>query len=428
MERSHLKNANSKRTGLKLTMKRIAVRSQPFTRLRLLRRALFFAVVAAYTVGAQQSQGDFAKVQAAFDAGNAFLNRGQAQAAVEKYSEAIAINGSFPLPYINRGIAYATLSRNAEALADAEKALSLLAPGTFPATHSGLAHQVKGIVYQNQGNHKLALESFSKAIELDPGSAKYFNARGVVYRLLNEFDLALADYNKAISLDPTIPHTFVNRASVYLKRKDHAAALKDLDEAIRLDKSIDTAYNNRANTYIEIKDYEKALTDYSQAILLNPKSAYYYGRGRLHILQGRYESGVSDNTEAIRLDPANPNAYLNRAVAYSRSNKFALALADIRKASELKPESVHIRYNLAYVLYRQGEYSAAIGEANKVMAAAPKWDAPYKLRANAYAKLGNAAKAKADSETAARLGPGNPPVEDIFIFSLDLMMSEETKP
>ena len=407
-------------------MKRIAFRSHPFTQLRLLRRALLFALLAAYSVGAQ-SQADLAKLQAAFDAGNAFLNRGQAQPAIEKYSEAIAIDGSFPLPYINRGIAHAMLSRNAEAMADAEKALSLLTPAS-PATHTALAHQIKGIVYQNQGSHKLALESFSKAIELDPTSAKYFNARGIVYRLLNEYDLALKDYDKAISLDPTIPHTFVNRASVFLKRKNHTAALKDLDEAIRLDKSIDTAYNNRANTYAELKEYEKAVADYSQAILLSPKSAYYYGRGRLHILQGRFESSVSDNTEAIRLDPADSNAYMNRAVAYSRLNKTSLALADVRKAAELQPESVHIRYNLAYVLYRQGEYSAAIGEANKVMAAAPKWDAPYKLRANAYAKLGNAAKAKADTETAARLGSGSPPVEDIFIFSLDLMTSEETKP
>ena len=47
-----------------------------------------------------------------------------------------------------------------------------------------------------------AVESFSKAIELDPNMVVAFTDRDVAYDHLEKFNKALADYNRAIELKP----------------------------------------------------------------------------------------------------------------------------------------------------------------------------------------------------------------------------------
>jgi tetratricopeptide (TPR) repeat protein len=371
-----------------------------------------------------QTQADLVKLQELFSAANTLMGKGDTLAAIQKYSEAISIAPSVPAPYVNRGVAYVSLSKNSEALSDADKALSLLESGSFPRSLSAIAYQVKGTVYQNQGNYPLAIESFSKSIELEPSNAKFWNNRGNAYRFLNKYDEALKDYDKAIELDANFSMFFINRGSVYLKQKSLDASLRDLNEAVRLDKGNESAYYSRANTYVELRKFDEALSDYSQALLLKTKPEFYYGRGRLYFLRGQYELALKDNSDALALDPSNPNMYGNRALCYARLGKDSLAVEDIRSALALKKESVLLRYNLAYFLYKTGQYAEAAAEASKVIDMAPRWQSSYNLRAAIFAKLGNAVKAKADRDTAAKLGPGNKPQEDVTFFELEIIAPE----
>jgi tetratricopeptide (TPR) repeat protein len=41
----------------------------------------------------------------------------------------------------------------------------------------------KGDAFQNAGNHKQAIEAYSKGIELDPNDAKAYYNRGVAYAM-----------------------------------------------------------------------------------------------------------------------------------------------------------------------------------------------------------------------------------------------------
>ena len=379
------------------------------------------------------SQTELERLQAAFNAGNAALTAGNAQQATEKYAEAISIAPTFPLPYVNRGVALLSLSKNTEALADANKALSLLESDkpsslvnyTDVPSHSAIAYQVKGTAYQNLGEYRTATDAFSKSIELVPSQAKFRNSRGNAYRMLKDYAAALKDFDKAIELDGSIALFYINRGSVYLRLKNIEAALKDVDEALRLDKTNESAFYTRGNAYVELKKFPEALADYNQAISLKPKSQFFHGRARVYFMQGKFDLAVKDHGEALAIDPSNANAYADRAVAYSRLGKDALAIDDVRKALELKGESAVMRHTLAYLLYRTRQYSLSVTEATKVIASAPKWRDPYLVRANAYAKLGNMPKAKADTAIAATLKDGGKPVEDFLVFELDVFVPVE---
>jgi tetratricopeptide (TPR) repeat protein len=392
-------------------------------------RIFLTAVIAFLTLAFQaqaQTAAENARLVELFNQAGSLLAKGDGAQAAEKYTEAIAIVPTSPIPYLNRGTAYASFGKLTEAVADADKALSLLGNGLHPPKYSAVAYIVKGSVAQSRGELQSAVDAFSKAIEFDQTEAKSWNNRGNAYLQLKQFAEARKDYDKAIELDPTVALFWVNRASVNLRLKDHTASLKDVEEALRLDKSNDSGYYTRGNLYTEQQKYDLALADYNQAIALKPRALYFYGRGRLYLVSGKFDLAVKDNTDALALDPKNALALGNRAVAYTRLRKFGPAADDVRLALELSPNSAWLRYNLAYLLYQNAQYSLALDEATKVIASAPKWRDPYIVRSNAYVKLGNQVKAKADRDAAAKLGPGGRPVENVSSFEFTIFLPEET--
>ncbi len=371
------------------------------------------------------TQNDLTRMQELFNEGNSFLNKGDHQKAVQKYDEAIAVSPTAPAVYLNRGLAYIYLSRFTNAHADVDKALALLNAVGNDQRQSAVGYQIRGLAFQSQGDLKSAIEAYSKAIELGPSRAAYWNGRGNSYQLSQRRKEAIADYTEAIKLDPRLPHSYINRSSIYRDQKKFNDALRDLDEALKIDKTIPALFLHRGNVYLDTGKFDEALNDYNNAISLQPKPEYFYARGRLHTMRGNYDLGVNDNTEALRRDPSNAEAYRNRAVAYSYLGKLDLALADLRNAVALKPNSVPLRFNLAIVLFRTGQISAAIDEATKVINITPEWQAPFLLRSAAYSKLGNVQKARLDRAQASKLNPKFvPDGEPVIAFSLDIIETE----
>ena len=381
----------------------------------------------ALTVSALgQTSEDLTKAQEAFNAGNNLLAKGSPADAIQKYTDAIAIIPTSPLAYVNRGVSYLSLGKNDEALADADKARELLRTDLYSPKFASIAYQVKGVVYQNRGDYQQAIKFFTDSINLDPSDPKGWNHRGNAHRMLDQFEPAIKDYSKAIELDPTNAIFIVNKAATNIRRKEAAAALPDLEQALKLDKTNHLAFYTRGNAKVELKKYDEALDDYDQAIALKNKSEYLYGRARLFSLTNRHDFAIQDNTAAIKLDPNNAIAYGNRALSYVKLGKDLLAIEDIRKAVSLKPDSLSLQYNLGYLLYKTDQLDEAVMEATKVITAAPKWRDAYNLRAAVYSKMGNAAKAKADRDTAAKLPAGNKPPENVTFFDLTVVLPEET--
>lgn|GEM_PF-1384754 len=56
--------------------------------------------------------------------------------------------------------------------------------------------------YLTEERYDEAVELFSKAIQVEPNSAKAYVDRGTAYEVLGDTDLAAADYQKAIEIDP----------------------------------------------------------------------------------------------------------------------------------------------------------------------------------------------------------------------------------
>lgn len=385
---------------------------------RLLAFCLF--VLLSLQFGVAQSNEDRLKAQEHLSMGNALLQKGDAGQATVQFGKVIELLPTLSIGYINRGLAYASVGKHLEALADADKALALVENGPNQKVYEAMAYQIKGRVYHAQREYRRSIEAYSSSIDREPENAKFHNGRGIAHLSLGQYELALRDFGKAIELAPKLTQPYVNRSVVHQRMKDNAAAIRDLDIALTIDPSNASAYSNRAGNYLDQENYDESIRDFSKAIALEPKWEFYYNRGRAYLGKGSLQLSIDDNTEAIKRGADSYKPLHNRAIAHHRLGKNQLAVDDLRQALSLSSSS-SVHYNLAYILFRSGKFTEAGAEASILIAKFPAWRAPVVLRGESYAKLGNTARANADRLAASRLSAAwKPSEEDFFILDLDI--------
>jgi predicted O-linked N-acetylglucosamine transferase (SPINDLY family) len=93
---------------------------------------------------------------------------------------------------------------------------------------------------------------------------------------------ALESYDKAIQLNPQHAEAHNNRGSALHSLLQHEAAIQSFDQAIRLKPDYAEAQANRANALLALKQYQPALESFEKALQLNPNYEYLRGT-RLHV-------------------------------------------------------------------------------------------------------------------------------------------------
>jgi len=92
----------------------------------------------------------------------------------------------------------------------------------------------QGIIYGERGQHQLAIEEFSKAIQRKPAYAEAYNNRGFSYAKLGRYNYALEDYSNAIRLKPDYAVAYANRSVAYFKRGNNTLGCYDVHKACEL--------------------------------------------------------------------------------------------------------------------------------------------------------------------------------------------------
>jgi tetratricopeptide (TPR) repeat protein len=86
------------------------------------------------------------------------------------------------------------------------------------------------------GNCKLAINYYTKAIELTPCLVLAYINRGTLYADLGNYEQAIVDFTKAIKLAPNFASAYRHRGLVYKKLGNGPQAKIDLNKACSLNK------------------------------------------------------------------------------------------------------------------------------------------------------------------------------------------------
>ncbi|MBU6452827.1 MAG: hypothetical protein KGS72_13660 [Cyanobacteria bacterium REEB67] len=163
----------------------------------------------------------------------AFAIRGKINFAREKFSEARSdFDKALALdPYFAKNFAVNELYQDraqcyieAKQLLLAERDLKA-AISIYP---SSTRYKLLGEVYSRLNKLNLAVESFTKSIQIAPNDVMSYKERGETYSQMRSFSKAVADFTKIIELHPNDSIGYKCRAKVYeqlgktdLARKDH---------------------------------------------------------------------------------------------------------------------------------------------------------------------------------------------------------------
>ncbi|KAB2910346.1 MAG: tetratricopeptide repeat protein, partial [Hyphomicrobiaceae bacterium] len=114
---------------------------------------------------------------------------------------------------------------------------------------------------------------------------------------------------------------------------------------------------------------------------------------------------VADATRTLDTNPADVAALEQRARAYTRQGKHALAVADYTKAVEAKPDDAALHFARALSLQHLRQFEEAVKAYDEALRIAPRHIAAYNGRGNANRMLKRHEAALRDFEEVLRLNP-----------------------
>jgi tetratricopeptide (TPR) repeat protein len=147
------------------------------------------------------------------------------------------------------------------------------APKAAPVAASGdaQADTTRGEALARSGKTDEALAEFDQAIVLDPHNAEALYNRGLLYQGEKQHQLAVDDFTAANGLTPQRAEPLLGRAISYLALDRVKDAAADLDEAAQADPQNPQIWTARGQAYERLGDKTKAAGCYSRAINIRPK-------------------------------------------------------------------------------------------------------------------------------------------------------------
>ncbi len=157
------------------------------------------------------------------------------------------------------------------------------------------------------GRYLEAIDSYDKAIKVQPLSFEAWLGKGRALRSLRKYEEALEVYEKVTEIRP--------------------------DDA--------KAWNGKGNTLNSLKHYQEALNCFEKSIQIDP--SYYdpwVNRSRSLGALERYDEAEVSLNKAVEIAPDMPQAYQNKTFHYAALKNVDLTVENLRKVIRLDPSSL----------------------------------------------------------------------------------------
>ncbi len=215
-----------------------------------------------------------------------------------------------------------------------------------------------------------AMQDCDRALQLDPKLAVAFSTRAQVWAVRLDADKAMIDCNEAIRLDSKSAYAFAVRASVWHMKRDGDKAFEDCEESLRLDPKCSMALKERGTIWSDKGDFSRAILDFNEALHLDPKYCLLFNnRGSAYNNLGFVDLALKDFDESIRLNPDFIASYINRGNIWRLKKELVKAHLDADRAIRLLTDAgsaiqAHFRgasyYSKALCYVDQGDAVAAV--------------------------------------------------------------------
>jgi tetratricopeptide (TPR) repeat protein len=251
----------------------------------------------------------------------------------------------------------------------------VIADGKAAPKDMALAYAIRGDALFKKRNLDKAIEAYSKAIELDPDSVGFLNARGWAYEGSGKDDLAIADYNLALQKRPNFAAAYNNRGTVYLRRGALQSALDDFNAALRIKNDMYFAHTNRGRVLAMNRDFDGAFADFAAAEQLNPTPPQpNVLRCVAYIDMGKFDDALGECNKALAKTPNYHFALCTRAEAYMGKGNLDPALKDLNNVLGQNPNNIRAHMDRGRLFEKRGDLAQARADYRSAAYALTKFD------------------------------------------------------
>jgi len=226
--------------------------------------------------------------------------------------------------------------------------------------HSESTYCYLGNTYSGMKKYEIADSIYSEGIIYNPESLVLRANRVSNSMKLKRIDIgkSLEDINTVIAIKPNSAYYLsIKSRLLFFYSRDTVGAMDIISKAISLDSLNPRFYFDRAVMYFKSGEQDKECEDYLKAIELGTDTEAIL-RNALITCPDIDAIGIA--TQLINLYPTSQN-YTRRARYHMMVDSFNLAIHDLNKAREIKPDNEQIYNKQKECLEKLGRFNEALG-------------------------------------------------------------------
>ncbi|KAG2982138.1 hypothetical protein PC121_g22760 [Phytophthora cactorum] len=365
------------------------------------------------------------------------LEDGEYHLAIDKFTEAIALDRKRAGYYGDRSLAYMEASMFKKAADDAYRCMRY-----NPYDVTGYLRH--GVALKAMGKYKEAIASLRKGTEVDPKFTKIRDALAEAEKLhktrlkggdgatalrrmtaaesaklkkkdgddalrKKDFPLAIECYSEALELDPKNDWVYLHRSIAHAARGDHSKAIEDASRCIRINYRQVEGYYRLALALHAAGQHDQALSTLYRGQEVDPRHAgitrfisqleaeeakaaglplteWFKEKGYRAFQLRSYEDAIKYYTKAIDASQSDDgdvvmHCYLYRSRANQTRGEFSAVIADCTYVLERRPKNVFARLRRADAYEQQRDFHMALKDIRELVALNPDYeDAHARLR------------------------------------------------
>jgi predicted O-linked N-acetylglucosamine transferase (SPINDLY family) len=185
---------------------------------------------------------------------------------------------------------------------------ALTIDGSLPQAHNNL-----GNALFQQGKRDQAAAHYRQALRLRPNYVQAHSNLGNALRLEGRMDIAESHCRQALRLRPDFVEAHINLGIILAEQKKLDLAITCFRRAVEIDPRIPEAHSHLGDAFERQEKLDEAVTCYRTALDINPRQAHVQNNlGNVFLKLGLLDQAVASFEEALRLQPTLDAARRNR--------------------------------------------------------------------------------------------------------------------
>ncbi|UJP65783.1 tetratricopeptide repeat protein [Mongoliitalea daihaiensis] len=278
--------------------------------------------------------------------------------------------------------------------------------GTALAQYSVLDKQMEeALKLSDEGELVDAFEILTGIIQERPYFAEVYFYRAIVFEKAGDLQGALTDLNILLELDPMHSEGLFSRGMVRYQLKQYALAKEDFKALLY------TPIRETTTILYQRPSFSSGITGIvSQQG--GKRDLIYMQLGLVALQMQEYQESIQSFSEAIKLNPRQPDYLINLGKVYQVKGELALAEGYFLRALELDPYHTVAHQYLAELSQKTGDWEKAVELYSQSIEDEPDFYLPYKQRGFQWIQQEKWSEAFRDLDKANELQPND--VEVLF--------------